>query len=207
MSDKRVLVFGDSIAYGAWDTQGGWVDRLKRAAHQQTLESEGQTKVQIINLGIGGDSSTKILARLESEITARYSASWSFILVFSFNANDERTRNAVPETPLDQFNRNTQTIIDIAKKHSDKILFVGTTPTREPEVSLKDAKYSDERIVEYEAAQKAIVEAAGITFVDVRETFESADENVFSYDKIHLNDAGHTLLADLVKPKLEELTE
>ena len=201
----RVLVFGDSIAYGAWDSQGGWVDRLKREAHQQTLESEGKNKLQIINLGIGGNSSTRILERLEAETTARYSANWPLVFVFSFNANDERSRNDVPETSLEQFKQNTQAIIDIAKKHSDKILFVGTTPAGEPEVPFKDAVYSDERIMEYEAAQKAIVEAAGLPFIDVREAFESAEENVFSYDKLHPNDAGHALLAEIVKPKLWEL--
>jgi lysophospholipase L1-like esterase len=201
----RILVFGDSIAYGAWDSQGGWVDRLKREAHQQTVASEGKFKLQIVNLGIGGNSSTKILERLGAETAARYSANWPLVFVFNFNANDERTRNDVPETTLEQFKQNTQAIIDIAKKHSDKILFVGTTPMGEPEVPFKDAVYSDERIVEYEAAQKAIVEAAGLPFIDVREAFESAEENVFSYDKLHPNDAGHALLAEIVKPKLWEL--
>lgn len=201
----RVLVFGDSIAYGAWDSQGGWVDRLKREANQLALESDGQTKLQIINLGIGGDTSTKILARLEAETTARYSVNWPFVFVFNFNANDERTRDDVPETTLEQFKQNTQAIIDIAKKHSDHILFVGTTPMGEPEVPFKDAVYSDERVMEYEAAQKAIVEAAGIPFIDVREAFESAEENVFCFDKLHPNDAGHALLANVIKPKLWEL--
>lgn len=200
----RVLVFGDSIAYGAWDSQGGWVDRLKRKAHQQMVESEGKFRLQIINLGIGGNTSTRILERLEAETMARYSPSWQFAFVFNFNANDERTRENVPETSLEQFSQNTQAIIDIAKKHSDKILFIGTTPMGKPEVPFKDAVYSDERIVEYEAAQKAIVEAAGLPFIDVREAFESAEENMFSYDKLHPNDAGHALLAEIVKPKLWE---
>lgn len=26
----RILVFGDSIVYGAWDTEGGWAERLKK---------------------------------------------------------------------------------------------------------------------------------------------------------------------------------
>ncbi len=61
----RVLIFGDSITYGAWDTEAGWVERLKREAHRQTIQSEGKSKIQILNLGIGGDSSTKILKRMQ----------------------------------------------------------------------------------------------------------------------------------------------
>lgn len=52
----RILIFGDSITYGAWDSEGGWADRLKRWAHQHYLANG--TKLQVINLGIGA-----ILAR------------------------------------------------------------------------------------------------------------------------------------------------
>lgn len=203
----RVLVFGDSIAYGAWDSEGGWVDRLKRLAHQQTIESEGTQKLQVINLGIGGDSSTKIRARMEAEITARISASWPFIFIFSFNANDERSYNNQPETSLADFKINNDAIIKIAKKYTNKILFVGCTPMGMPEVTLKGAVYSDERIIQYEQVQKQLVTSQKIQFVDVREAFESAQENVFCYDKLHPNNAGHALIAELVAPKLWELTK
>jgi len=26
----NILVFGDSITYGAWDEEGGWVQRLRK---------------------------------------------------------------------------------------------------------------------------------------------------------------------------------
>jgi lysophospholipase L1-like esterase len=80
----RILVFGDSIAYGAWDTAGGWVDRLKSDAHRQTVASRGLRKLQIVNLGIGGDTSTKILKRVPAEIEARFLTGWPLVLVFGF---------------------------------------------------------------------------------------------------------------------------
>ncbi len=104
----RVLIFGDSITYGAWDTEGGWVDRLKRIAHTRTVDSKGQVKLQIINLGIGGDTSTKILKRLSNEIDARKSASWPFVFVFTFCANDERSIQGNVETPIEQFETNAK---------------------------------------------------------------------------------------------------
>ncbi|HMI09590.1 MAG TPA: hypothetical protein VK497_04335 [Candidatus Saccharimonadales bacterium] len=75
----RILVFGDSIAYESWDTEGGWVERIKRDAHLQTIQSEGMNKRQVINLGIGGNTSTGILKRLQNEIETRHSANWPFI--------------------------------------------------------------------------------------------------------------------------------
>lgn len=202
----RVLFFGDSITYGAWDTEGGWVERLKKDAHHQTVESEGNQKVQVINLGIGGDSSTKILKRMESEIQARYSKSWPFVLVVSCGANDERSINGKVETSLEEFGSNTNAIIELAKKYSDKVLFVGAPPIGQTVVNFKGQEYSDERLEEYEKKLKNLVESAGLEFLPVRPVFQRAGiEDLYSYDNIHPNDIGHELIYKAVKPKLEEL--
>ena len=202
----RVLVFGDSITYGAWDTHGGWVERLKRDAHSTTIASEGTNKVQVINLGVGGDTSSKILARMESEIKARYSASWPFVFVFSYGANDERLVDGKVETPLELFKSNTAKIISIAKQHSSKILFVGVPPIGQQSVDFKGQEYSDDRLKDYEMILKDIVEKAELPFQEIRSVFKIVnDENLFSYDYIHPNDKGHELIYQTVKPKLEEL--
>jgi lysophospholipase L1-like esterase len=202
----RVLVFGDSITYGAWDTQAGWVERIKRTAHEQTVQSEGKNKVQVINLGIGGDTSTKILKRMPTEIEARYSASWPFVFVITFGANDERSIGGKIETPIDQFEANVRDIITLAKRHSDKILFLGIPPIGKPIVEFKGQEYSDERVKEYEQRLRSVVEEAGLTFVSIRTAFEQAGlAGLYSYDNIHPNDSGHHLIADTVMPKLTEL--
>lgn len=202
----RILVFGDSITYGAWDTEAGWVERLKRNAHKQTIESEGANKLQIINLGIGGDSSTKILKRMPSEIESRHSASWPFVFVITYGANDERSIYGKVETSIEQFEANTKEIIAIAKKHSDKILFAGIPPIGKQVVEFKGQEYSDERVKQYEQRLQAIIEEAGLSFVSIRPAFEQAGlESLYAYDSIHPNDKGHQLIYETVKPKLEEL--
>lgn len=202
----RVLVFGDSITYGAWDTEAGWVERLKRDAHKQTVESQGTDKLQIINLGIGGDSSNKILKRMKTEIEARYSASWPFVFIITFGANDERSIDAEIETPIEQFENNVREIIALAKQHSNKILFLGIPPISKPTVEFKGQEYSDERVKHYEERMQMIVKEAGLPFVPMRPAFEQVGfENLYAYDNIHPNDKGHQLIADLVRPELEQL--
>lgn len=202
----RVLVFGDSITYGAWDTEAGWVERLKRDAHKQTVESKGSDKLQIINLGIGGDSSTKILNRMEAEIKARYSASWEFVFIITFGANDERTINGKVETSLEQFESNVQKIIELAKYHSSKIMFLGIPPIGKSTVSFKGQEYSDERVKEYEQHMEAIVKTSGLPFIPLRPAFEAAGmEKLYFYDSIHPNNEGHKLIAETVKPHLQSL--
>ena len=202
----RVLVFGDSITYGAWDTQAGWVERLKREAHKQTIRTEGSQKLQIINLGIGGDSSTKILKRIKSEIDARYSAIWEFVFVITFGANDERTVNGVIETPIDVFEENIRQIINIAKKHSTKVMFLGIPPIGLPIVAFKGQEYSDERVRTYEERLAIVVKAAHLPFVPIRPNFEAKGlDKLYTYDYIHPNDEGHRLITDTVRPHLQEL--
>lgn len=202
----RVLVFGDSITYGAWDTEAGWVERLKRKAHKQTVESQGANKLQVINLGIGGDSSTKILKRMPAEIEARYSTSWPLVFVITFGANDERSIDGKVETPIEQFEANVKEIIDIAKQHSDQILFLGIPPIGKPVVEFKGQEYSDERVKQYEQHMQSIVEESGLPFVPIRPAFEQVgSDDLYAYDHIHPNDKGHQLIANLVQPKLEKL--
>lgn len=204
----RVLVFGDSITYGAWDTQAGWVERIKRTAHEQTVQSEGKNKVQVINLGIGGDTSTKILKRMPAEIEARYSANWPFVFVITFGANDERSIDGKIETPMDQFEANVQDIISLAKSHSDKILFLGIPPIGKPVVEFKGHEYSDQRVKEYEEHLRAIVEGAGLLFVPIRPVFEQVGlDSLYTYDRIHPNDKGHQLIANIVQPVLAAITK
>lgn len=202
----RILVFGDSIVYGAWDAEGGWVERLKKWAHQKTVKSNGETKVQVLNLGIGGDSSTKILARIESEIVARYSGSWPFIFVFTFGTNDERSIDGKVETTIEQYEANIHKIIDCAKQHTDKIIFLGIPPLGHPTVVFKGQEYSDERIKQYEDVLRKIVQENNLLFIEVREVFETRKANgLYAYDNLHPNDEGHQLIADLVRPELEKL--
>lgn len=198
-TQSRILVFGDSIPYGAWDSEGGWVDRLKREAHRETVESNGAHKIQVLNLGIGSDTSTKLLARLETEITARQSASWPFVFVFSFGANDERSRDGRVETPLDLFEANVRAIIATAKRYSSFVYFTGIAPIALPSVMFKSQEYSDARIREYDARLQKIVEAEGLSYIPIRPHFTDVDQaGLFSYDNIHPNEKGHELIARIV---------
>lgn len=202
----RVLAFGDSITYGAWDTEDGWVDRLKRDAHRQTVETDGEKKLQIINLGIGGDTGTKILKRMSADIAARYSASWEFFIMISFGTNDERTIDGKADVPIELFESNAREIIKIAKQHSSKILFVEVPPIGQPIVMFKGQEYSDERLKDYESRLRTIVEEEGLPFLPIRPAFEQTDmSNLYAYDHIHPNDNGHKLIADTVRPKLWEM--
>lgn len=197
----RILVLGDSIAYGGWDTQGGWVERLKRQAHKITADSVGKTKIQIMNLGIGGDNSTKILARIHNEVQARFSQTWDMKIILSFGVNDERAKDGVIEVPIEKYKLNIKSIIEEAKKFTNDILIVGNPPLGKNSVSFKVFEYSDDRLRNYDEVLKNTADEMGIKFLPIRPIFESAGLNgLFVYDDIHVSDSGHELIEREVKP-------
>lgn len=199
----RILAFGDSITYGAWDGEGGWADRLKRWAHQHYLANG--TKLQVINLGIGGDTSRKILARMENEIRARHSSGWPFAVVLMFGTNDGRVRGGKVEVSLEEFGENYRKIVAAAKVFTDKIIIVGLPPAGQAVLDFKDMQYSNATIQAYESAIREIASEESLPFVDIRPLFTR--ENLFCSDMLHPNNEGHKIIYEAVKAEVEKLLD
>ena len=197
MNMTRILAFGDSITYGAWDTQSGWAERIKSRAHIATVASQGSHKVQVINLGIGGDTSRGLLKRIKSEIQSRVSANWPFVFLISIGTNDQREVQGKPEVGVDEYASNLMEIITIAKQYTDSIIVLGLPPLGAPALDFKGQVYSDEHVRQYDNILKSIAERQGVEYFDTRSLFESHD-SLFAYDMIHPNDAGHEVIAESV---------
>jgi len=198
MAKRRILVFGASITLGCWDTDGGWVDKLKRVGMQRTIEAEGQNKIQVINLGVGGDTSTEILARMPNEIDAREKLAWETEIVVSIGTNDVRIMDEIIRTPKEQFAKNILNLIEIAKKHTEKITFVGIPPIGKKEMIFSKALYSDELIEKYDGIIQKITAEQGVKYINTRNAFAGHDD-CWCYDFLHPNDKGHHLIFDAVK--------
>lgn len=201
----RFLVFGDSIAYGSWDSEGGWVDRVKIRAHKATVDANGDTKTQVVNLGVGGDTSTKLLARMDGEIKSRLSPSWPLGIIIAVGVNDSRTVDGVAEVPIEHYKQNVQEILTTAHRYTDKVFVVGLTPVNGATIELKGQIYSNERIAAYDEALRDVAGENNVIFVPLRDSFvDSGVRNLFSYDGIHPNDTGHKKILQQVLPELEK---
>ena len=198
----RILVFGDSIAYGAWDSEGGWVERLKRYAHTQTVKTQGDAKLQVINLGIGGDTSAAILARIESEITARYSPNWPFMFVLSVGTNDGREKDGTPEITADEYRQNLHRIFEILQTFTNDVIVLGLPPLGVAELTFKNTIYRDATIQQYDEILKEAATNHSAPYIDTRAHF-AGKENLFAFDDLHPNDKGHELIASLIQRYLE----
>lgn len=208
----RILIFGDSIVYGGWDSHGGWADRLKRDYHQKYIETKDHANHchQTLNLGIGGDTTDGLRKRIESEITARISPSWPLAIVISIGTNDSRGVDTPDNTqvPAERFKENTQAIIDSARKFTDRILFVGCLPMEVEELPFKNLFFNRSDIKRYDEIITEITRQNGVQKIETFDEFVQQDlSKLYSHDKLHPNDAGHELIYSLVKPELDKLLD
>ena len=87
---SQILIYGDSITYGAWDTeQGGWVARLRKFLDNKADEDEKYYYL-VYNLGISGNNSTDILSRFEFEAKQRVREEGETIIIFALGTNDSQ---------------------------------------------------------------------------------------------------------------------
>lgn len=194
----NILIFGDSITWGAYDPeQGGWVTRLRNY-----FEAE-DGDICVYNLGICGDTTADVLNRIEGEAKSRKPG----LIIFSIGINDAaliRPRNT-PRIALDEFQQNLAKLLGIAKKFSDKVVFIGLTAVDEsktvPVLWNTDEFYTNENIKRFSNAIKKFCETNGAKFIPMDGV---VGDNDF-IDGLHPNAAGHGKIFNRIKSEIESL--
>lgn len=202
----KVLVFGASTTQGFWDTEGGWVQRLRN--YYDTLEVKSLTHRQpiIFNLGVSGDTTQELLARFAGETRARLAGHDKPIFIFSIGGNNAREENGQLHGSFESYRRDLDELLAQAKQYSDKILFVGLSAcdeSRTTPVSWRNIDYRNENIWKVEQLMRATCHEQTLPHVPVFEKFVDAPELLA--DGLHPNNAGHKLIAELVRTELDKL--
>jgi lysophospholipase L1-like esterase len=206
----RVLVFGASVTQGFWDTEGGWVQRLRKHYDEMQIKNWSNERPTIFNLGVSGDSTIEVLKRVENETLARQTDR-GLAFIFSVGINDSFVSgngniNLTPEQYADNYRK----IISIAKKYSDKIMLLGLQYCDESKtrpVAWANIHYTNERIEQFDQKAKQIAEENKIPYSDLYELFRARPEKGegIYQDGLHPNNEGHELIFQLVRPALDEL--
>lgn len=203
----HILIFGDSITYGAWDKEGGWAERLKRFSHQKTL-SEGKNNLLVYNLGVSGDTSEDILERFEFETKRRLDKEEENIVICSIGINDSQILNAEnnPKISLKKHKENIQKLIILSQKFFKKAIFIGLTPVDELKVNPIPWKlthsYKNELIKKFDNASKEICDKNEISFIEIFEKIIKEDYKNLLEDGLHPNSEGHKKIFEILKDSL-----
>lgn len=212
----RVLFFGDSITQGFYDLKGGWVQRLANHYHGESLKGmltkPGYDTTEVFNLGISGDTAQDVLARMENETKVRIWPKDITLVVVAVGVNDARQYKNRAEVDEYDFQKTIEKLISTATKIADKVLFVGVSAVNEQQTnpwpfSSRKAQWSNNRINLFEDIVKQCAGISKTSFVPIHDRFLAqleAGEKLLS-DGLHPNEAGHVLIAELVKPYIDKL--
>ncbi len=191
----RVVVLGDSIAFGFEDSEGGWVDRLKRYMY------ETQHNVSVSNLGVSGDSTREVLARAAIELAARKPD----IIVYAVGINDTQQHSSTKDFRVseEEFLSNLSKLLTIARTHTEKVLFLGLTPVDDtrtmPLPWHSVALNMDAASERYDALLQSFCAEHGASYLECRQWLLATDFP----DGLHPGPDGHALLSEKVKEEIQ----
>lgn len=188
---SHYLIFGDSIAYGEGDLNGGWVQLLR-----QSLKSDDC----VFNLGVGGDTTQGILQRIESEIKPRLSVESESVVIIAIGINDTALLS------LNNYQQNLIQLIKVTRKYTQKIIFIGPAPVDQKKVDpipwAPEISYKTAIVKQYSETMKAVVMEEKIKFVDLFNNLPIEYLKTLD-DGVHPNAAGHLMIFNLVQHVLK----
>jgi lysophospholipase L1-like esterase len=194
----KILVFGDSIAWGAFDLEkGGWVERLKTYFFNREL---GKEFYSVYNLEISRDNTDKLMKRFEVETIAREPS----IIIFAIGINDSQyiLSRYNPRVSLEKFRENYSNLINLSRKFTDKIIFIGLTnvdETKSMPIPWDTSKfYDNENILEYDKEIRRICNENNLFYIPVSDLLTKEDLS----DGLHPNTEGHRKIFERIKEEL-----
>ena len=193
-----ILAFGDSIVFGRGNNiDRGWTGRLRKYFETKDYYNA------LYNLGVPGANSNHLLERFETECKARTDSKRpddKRIILIGIGMNDIRYKK-IPdeaETPIAVFKKNILKLIKIAKKYTDKIVFIGITPVDETLTKPYEGLfYTNEQIKKYNRLISSCCKDNQVLFIDLFSELENQKE-IFD-DGIHLNAKGYEKMYEIIK--------
>jgi len=205
----NIYVFGDSVAFGKYDSKGGWVARLVEFLETKYLANETD-EFFVYNLSISGNHSADILARFDDEIKLRLSEKRNSMVIFATGLNDSafvRSQNR-HWVDLQKFQENLRRLISRARQYAGRIIFIGLAPTDEKIVDPMpwdtDKSYRNEYVKKYDCALAEAARDGDVDYISLYGKFIAADHKKLLHDGAHPSAAGHQLIFETVRDYLLE---
>lgn len=202
MDKVTIIVFGDSITYGASDKEkSGWVNILRLY-----LENCEDKKYKVYNMGIPGQVTDKLLERFRFECNFRFDKNDKTILIFAIGINDTQFVNGEDRIDIENFKENIIELIRQAKQYTNDIHFIGLTNVDESRVTplpLSITKsYLNLKIERFDNELEKICRSEMTNYIKMY-NFLTIDELA---DGLHPNSKGHQKMFENIKESFLYLT-
>lgn len=189
----NICVFGDSIAWGAWDSQhGGWATLLRNYFES---ESSSCGEINIYNLGINSATTTSTLPRIVSEAKARNGD----MIIIALGINDSATLSISNEFQVEPiiFKSNLAKITSLALELTPNVAFIGLTPIDDSKTSPFDSEgsYTQVDASKYNSMIYEHCQKSDIPFISLDNALGITQLS----DGLHPNSIGHQNIFEIVK--------
>lgn len=204
----RILIFGDSVAHGAYEEGGGWVERLRNFFYERWNKGIDSSFYSVYNLGVSGNTSEDLISRLEFETNQRSKcreANEELILIIEIGKNDSAFSESKNNfwVLAEKFRENIKKLIETARGFSLNIVFVGLSPLDDlksnPASFDEDLYYKKENAKKYNEILKSICQENRVHFINIFEKFMNTDYKNLLLDGVHPNSKGHQKIFEIVK--------
>ncbi len=200
---SKILVFGDSISWGAFDTKaGGWVERLKT----YFLGNYKERDISVYNLSVSSNDTRGVLEFLEQDIKRINKIEFEDLtLLFSIGSNDPRYVDVEQNVVVSEseFIENIKSIIELAKSFSSRVVFTGLTVVDE-NLTLPwngNEYWKNQDLKRYDEIISQLCEKYGVDFISLFGLLTINDLD----DGLHPNSEGHRKIFEKVREYFEKL--
>lgn len=205
----QILIFGSSSVYGAWDTKGGWVQRL-REYYDKKYEDRPDYYVLFYNLGINGETSEGLLKRFDSETRPRTWPGDETIIIIQAGLNDSSFRPSKNSNWVskDDYRKNLTEIVRLAKGITGKVILMNGGVFDESNHTDLDYQpdyvHHDKSLAEYNEVTKEVAKQSGVHLIDISKKLRKYDVKSIIMDGVHMNAKGHAIVFRAVRSYLEK---
>lgn len=199
----KIHIFGDSLVYGKWDSQGGWVQRLRTYIDTKYNIGEESQNFQVFNLGIPGELAVRMIDRMGTELSHRVTDKDNLVIL-SIGINDSCTNNIFrgSQTPEEEFKKAIRELVATARKYSSNVVGIGLTPAN-PERS-KGMLFSNEDVQKFDSYLSEIYKELNVPKLQLFDDLMAAGYPELLYDSAHPNDKGHAIIFEKVLEFLKQ---
>lgn len=203
MKNTHILIFGDSIVWGAWDKEGGWAQRIKSFVDHDAVRADKHNYAAVYCLGVDGNNTLDLLERFDIEIEARQDEGEDTLVIVAIGVNDSQflLKEKKNRVPLNQYKANLVELINKAKQHGASIVFIGLTPVDkrvDPTPWNLDKAYKLRFIQDYEDILKKTCKEGNIPFIEVLSKFMENNYKNLLIDGLHPTTKGHKIIFEEV---------
>ena len=201
---NKILIFGDSISYGKWDTEGGWVARLRNYIDQELNIGKGGSTL-VYNLGIPGEVAIRMVNRMKQELESRITSKDDKLLVIiAIGVNDSCPNNWMTnaQTPEVDFKNALRTMIEIAKDLDCEVLVLGLAPVNKTKPTKRRLKFTNSEVKKYDLYISDVCKETSTQKIEIFDALIKSEYSDQLVDVVHPNTNGHKLIFNAVKTNL-----